>query len=96
MLSTFFPPTIQEKCLASYVLDRFQSPSEDLNQYLTSVMAAADIPGYRSQESLLMHQVLQNLHPNFRLYLMFSNKPVSIQELFSPAITVAKAVAVEN
>jgi hypothetical protein len=33
-IATFFPPRIRERFLASYVLDRFQFPNEDLNQYL--------------------------------------------------------------
>jgi hypothetical protein len=78
------------------VLDRFQSPTEDLNEYLMAVVAAAEILGYQSQESELVCRILQNIHPSVRSYLMFSNKPMTIKELFSLATTVAEAVAVEK
>jgi hypothetical protein len=96
LIDTFLPPRIRERFLTSYVLDRFQSPEEDLNQYLMAVVAAADILGYEGQESQLVHRILQNLHPSVRSYLQFSDKPVSIRELFSLATIVAEAVAVEK
>jgi hypothetical protein len=64
--------------LASYVLDRFQSPDEDLNQYLMALVAAADILGYEGQESQLVHRILQNLHPSVRSYPQFCDKPLCL------------------
>jgi hypothetical protein len=54
---------LKEKFLLSYVLDRFQSSSEDLNMYIMSVVAAADILGFSGSDSHLFHRLLQNMHP---------------------------------
>jgi hypothetical protein len=41
--SVILPTRVKERYLTLYVLDRFQSPSEDLNTYITTVVAAAQI-----------------------------------------------------
>jgi hypothetical protein len=40
--------------------------------------------------------MLQNSHPRVKPYLLFANRPESIEDLFSLATTVAEAVAVED
>jgi hypothetical protein len=47
IIATFLPPRVNEKFLTSYVLDRFQSSSEDLMTYISSVVAAAVILGFQ-------------------------------------------------
>jgi hypothetical protein len=51
IISTFLPPRVKERFLDSYVLERFQFSSADLNGYFMSVAAAADILGFEGQES---------------------------------------------
>jgi hypothetical protein len=46
ILSTFLPPRICEGFLLKHVLDRFQSATEKLSQFM-SVAAAADVLGYK-------------------------------------------------
>jgi hypothetical protein len=96
IISTFLPPRVKERFLASYVMDRFQSSSENLNSYIMSVVAAADILGYEGPESQLVHRMLQNIHPPVKSYFLFANKPESVRDLFSLATTVAEAVATEE
>jgi hypothetical protein len=96
IVSTFLPPRVKEKHLGSYVLERFQSSSEDMNSYIMSVVAAADILGFVGSESQLVHRMLQNMHPRVKSHLLFASKPESVQELFSLTTTVAEAVAVEE
>jgi hypothetical protein len=95
IVSTFLPPRVKEKFLASYVLERLQSSSEDLKSYIMSVVAAADILGFAGSESQLVDRMLQNMHPRDKSYL-FASKPGSVRDLFSLATTVAEAVAVEE
>jgi hypothetical protein len=64
ILSTFLPPHIRESFLSKYVLDRFQSATEELSQFAMSVVTAADILGYEVPESVLVHRMVQNIHPN--------------------------------
>jgi hypothetical protein len=87
---------VKEKFLKSYVLDRFQSSSEDLITYISSVVAATAILGFQGSESQLVHRLLQNAHPRVKLHLLFVNKPESVTELYSLTTTVAEAVAVEE
>ena len=96
IISTFLPCRVKERFLASHVLERFQSPGEDLNSYVMSVVAAADILGFSGSEAQLVQRMLQNLHPKLKSYLLFATRPESIKDLFSLATTVAEAVAVEN
>jgi hypothetical protein len=96
IISAFLPPRLKEKFLRSYVLDRFQSSSEDLNIYIMSVVAAADILGFSGLESQLVHRMLQNMHPRIKSHLLFASKPQSVQDLYSLATTVGEAVAVED
>jgi hypothetical protein len=96
IISTFLPPRVKERFLASYVLDWFQSSGEDLNIYIMSVVAAADILGFVGSESQLVHQMVQNLHPTVKSYFLFDTKPGSIRDLFSLATTVAEAVTTED
>jgi hypothetical protein len=63
IISTFLPPCVKESFVASYVLERFQSSGEDLNSYVMSVVAAADILGFSGLESQLVQRMVQNLHP---------------------------------
>jgi hypothetical protein len=39
ILSTFLPPRIREGFLAKYILDRFQSATEELSQFMSVVVA---------------------------------------------------------
>jgi hypothetical protein len=96
IISTFLPHRLKEKFLRSYVLDRFQSSAEDMNAYVMSVVAAADILGFVGSESQLVHRMLQNLHPRVRSHLLFTSKPESVHDMFALATTVAEAVAVEE
>jgi hypothetical protein len=94
IISTFLPPRVKEGFLASHVLDRFQSSGEDLNMYVMSVVAAAEILGYTGSESQLVDRMVQNLHPKVKSYLLFVTKPESVRDLFLLATTVAEVVAV--
>jgi hypothetical protein len=47
-----------------------------------SVVAAADILGYEVPESVLVHRMVQNIHPNVRSQLVFASEPKSIKDLF--------------
>ena len=96
IISTFLSCRVKGRFLASHVLERFQSPGEDLNSYVMSVVAAADILGFSGLETQLVQCMLQNLHPKVKSYLLFANRPESVQDLFSLATTVAEAVAVED
>jgi hypothetical protein len=42
-----------------------------------SVVAAADILGYEVPESVIVHRMVQNLHPNVLYQLVFASKPES-------------------
>jgi hypothetical protein len=50
MISTFLPCRVKERFLASHVLESFQTSSEDVNSYVMSVVAAADILGFSGTE----------------------------------------------
>jgi C4-dicarboxylate transporter len=96
IISIFLPPRVKEGFIASYVLELFQSSGEDLNTYVMSVVAAAEILGYTGLESQLVDRMVENLHPKVKSYLLFASKPESVRYLFSLATTVAEAVAVEE
>jgi hypothetical protein len=64
ILPIFLPPRIREGFLSKYVLDRFQSTTDELSQFVMSVVTAADILGYEVPESVLVHCMVQNIHPN--------------------------------
>jgi hypothetical protein len=96
IISIFIPPRIKEQILVSHVLDRFQSPTEDLTEYIMSVLAAAKIFGFLGTEVQLVHRIMQNIHPKFKSYFIFSNRPESITDSLSLATKVAEAVAVED
>jgi hypothetical protein len=51
ILSSFLPPGIREGFVLKYVLDRFQSATEELSQFVMSVVVAADVLGYKVPES---------------------------------------------
>jgi hypothetical protein len=85
IISTFLPPRVKEKFLASYVLERFQSSGEDLNSYIMSMVAAADILGFAGSESQLVHRMVQNLHPRVKSYFLFAIRPESVRDLLSLA-----------
>jgi hypothetical protein len=95
IISTFFPPRLKERFLASYVLDRFQSTGENMNTYIMSVVAAADILGFSGSESQLVHRMVQNLHLRVKSFL-FASRPESVRDFFSLATTVAEALAIED
>jgi hypothetical protein len=96
IISTFLPPRIKEQFLASHVLDRFQSPTEDLTEYIMSVVTVAKILGFLGTEVQLVHRIVQNMHPKFKSHCIFQNRSGSIANLFSLAPVVAEAVAVED
>jgi hypothetical protein len=80
ILSTFLPPRIRDVFLSRYVLDRFQSATEGLSQFVTSVVVAADILIYDVPESVLVHRMVQNIHPSVRSQLVILSEPKSIRE----------------
>jgi hypothetical protein len=96
IINTFLPPRVKERFLASYVLDRFQSSSEELNSYIMAVVAAADIFGFEGPESRLVQRMLHNIHQRVTAYFLFASKPESVQDFLSLATAVAEAVAVEE
>jgi hypothetical protein len=61
-----------------------------------SVVVGADILGYTGSEYQLVDCMGQNLHPKVKSYLLLASKPESVRDLFSLAISVAEAVAVEE
>jgi hypothetical protein len=46
IVNTFLPPRVRERYLALYVLDCFQSSTEDLNSYTMAVVAEAETLGF--------------------------------------------------
>jgi hypothetical protein len=82
IISTFLPPRVKEKFLTSHVLDHFQSASEDLTTYISSVVEAAAILGFQGSESQLVHRLLQNVHPRKKSHFLFVTKPVSKRSVF--------------
>jgi hypothetical protein len=96
IISTFLPPCVKEQFLASYVLDRFQAPTEDLTAYVMSVLGAANILGFAGMEAQLVQRTVQNLYPRVKSHCMFESQPESVRDLYSLANTVAEAVAVEE
>ncbi|PNF31022.1 hypothetical protein B7P43_G18038 [Cryptotermes secundus] len=93
--STFLPPRIREEFLSKYVLRRFQSPTEELTEFIMSVVAAARILSYHGSESDLVQRIVQNIHPRVRSYLVFGSKPSTISELHALASHVAEARAID-
>jgi hypothetical protein len=66
IIATLLPPRVKESFLISHATDRFQAPGEDLNSYVTSVVAAAAILGFAGTEQQLVHRMVQNMHPNLK------------------------------
>jgi hypothetical protein len=93
--STFLPPRIREDFMSRYVLQRFQLPTEDLTQFIMSVVAAAHILDYHGSEADLVQRIVQNMHPRVRLYLVFVSKPTTISDLHALTSHVAEARAVD-
>jgi hypothetical protein len=88
---------MREGFLSKYVLDRFQSAAEKLSQFVMSVVVAADILGYKVPESVLVHRMVQNIHPNVRSRLVFASEPKStIKDLYSLANQVAGGRAIDD
>jgi hypothetical protein len=77
-------------------LDRFQTASEELSQFVMSVAAAADILGYEVPESALVQRMVQNIHPNVRSHLVFASEPKSINDLYFLASQVAEGGATDD
>jgi hypothetical protein len=75
IVSTFLPPRVKERFLASFVLNRFQNKGEDLTDYVTSVVEAAKILGFAGSESQLVGRMVQNLHPSVKSHLIFETRP---------------------
>ena len=96
IIATFLPHRVKEKFLTSMVLERFQAPSEDLTDYITSVVAAARILEFVGTEPQLVQRIVQNLHPKIRSHCIFQKRPESISELFSLSTAVKEAIAVED
>jgi hypothetical protein len=96
ILPTFLPPSIREGFLSKYVSDRFQFATEELSQFVMSVVPAADILGYEVPESVLVHRMVQNIHPNVRSRLVFASEPKSIKNLYSLASQVAEDWAIDD
>jgi hypothetical protein len=59
--STFIPPRIREGLLTRYVLERFHLLTEDLSEYIMSVVAAANNLGYDVPESSSADRLVQNI-----------------------------------
>jgi hypothetical protein len=94
IIATFLPPRVKETFLASYVLEQFQAPEEDLNSFVMSVVAAAAVLRFTGSASQLLHRVVQNLHPKVKSYFVFEGRPESVRDLFSLANTVTETVAI--
>ncbi|PNF15478.1 hypothetical protein B7P43_G17030 [Cryptotermes secundus] len=94
--STFLPPRIREDLVSNYVLRRFQSPTEDLTQFIMSVIAAARILNFNGSQSDLVQRIVQNMHPRVRVHLVFGSKPTTISELHALASQVAEARAIDS
>jgi hypothetical protein len=61
-----------------------------------SVKGAADILGCNGSNDELVDRVLQNLHPQVRSHLIFTEKPRTFSDLFILASAVAEAVVIEK
>jgi hypothetical protein len=61
-----------------------------------SVIAAADILGYEVPESVLVHRMVQNIHPNVRSRTVFAPEPKFIKDLYSLASQVAAGRATDD
>jgi hypothetical protein len=79
ILSTFLSLRIREGFLSKCVLDRFQFATEELSQFVMSVVTAADKLGYEVPESVLVHHMVQHINPNVRpLLLRLNPNPLRI------------------
>ncbi|PNF34291.1 hypothetical protein B7P43_G16460 [Cryptotermes secundus] len=58
ILSVFLPPRIRESPLSKYALDLFKSHTEDLAQFIMSVLSAAGILEYQVSESALVRLIV--------------------------------------
>jgi hypothetical protein len=96
IITTFLPPRVKEQFLTSLVLERFQTPTEDLTDYVTFIVAAARILKFSGTESQLVDRIVQNLHPRIKSHGIFQKRPTSISELFSFATSVKEAVLVDD
>jgi hypothetical protein len=96
ILSIFLPPRIREGFVSKYILDRFQSATEELSQFVMSVVSAVDVLGYKVPESDLVHRVVQNIHPSVRSRLVFASEPKSISDLYFLASQVAEGRAIDD
>jgi hypothetical protein len=95
-LSTFLPPRIREVFPSKYILDRFQSATEELSQFVMAVVAVVNMLGYEVPESVLVHLTVQNIHPNVRSQLVFASEPKSIKDLNLLASQVAEGRAIDD
>jgi hypothetical protein len=87
ILSTFLPLRIREGFLSKYVLDRFQSATEELSKFVMFAVVAADILAYEVPESVLVHRMVQNIHPNMRSRFIFAS---CILERHAPVVNLQK------
>jgi hypothetical protein len=85
-----------EGVLSKYVLDRFQTSTEKLSQFVVSVVVAANILDYQVSESVLVWCIVQNIHPCIRSRLTFASEPKSIEELHILASHVAEGRAIDD
>jgi hypothetical protein len=95
ILSTIFPLHIREGFLSRFVLDHFQTATEDMSESVTSVVAAASVLQYQVAEPVLVRRLVQNLHPHVHSHLVFASEPRSIKKLLL-ASHVAEASAVDE
>jgi hypothetical protein len=77
---SFLSLRIREGFVSKYVLDRFQSATEELSQFVMSVVSAADILRYKVPESVLVRRSVQNIHSHVRSSLVFAAEPKSIKD----------------
>ncbi|PNF34200.1 hypothetical protein B7P43_G17550 [Cryptotermes secundus] len=96
ILSIFLPPHIQEGFLSRYVLNRFQAATEELSQFVISVVTATNILKYQAPESGLVHRIVQKIHPQVCSCLVFASEPKSLKELYSLASQVAESQATDD
>jgi hypothetical protein len=82
--------------LSKYVLDRFQTFTEELSQFVVSEVVAANILDYQVSESVLVWCIVQNIHPCLRSRLTFASEPKSIEELHILASQVAEGRAIDD
>jgi hypothetical protein len=97
VISTFLSPHVNERFIASYVLDRFQSSSEDLNNYIMVVVRRQIFWDSKARSlSWSIELCKTSTYLRAKAYMLFASKPESVQDLFFLATTVVEAITLEE